>query len=66
MSIRRFDLGSWLDTIKGDPKMVVQAASQAEKAADLVMEPSRQATAEPEVVSAPESQQEVTPELEAV
>ena len=53
-------LGSWLDTIKGDPKMVVQAASQAEKATDLVMEPSRQATA------GPEAKQEVTPELEAV
>ena len=40
--------------------MVVQAASQAEKAADLVMEPSRQATPEPE------AKQQVTPELEAV
>jgi len=63
-------LASWLDTIKGDPKMVAQAASQAGKAADLVLEPSRQATPEPEVSApeapAPERQQEITLELEAV
>ena len=43
-------LASWLDTIKGDPKMVAQAASQAGKAADLVLEASREAApaAEPQ------------------
>lgn len=30
-------IGSWLTTIKGDPKLVVQAGAGAQKAADMVM-----------------------------
>lgn len=30
-------VGGWLDRIKGDPKLVVQAAGQAQRAADLVL-----------------------------
>jgi antirestriction protein ArdC len=36
-------LASWLETIRADKKLVVQSASAAQKAADLIMEPSRQA-----------------------
>src|SRR6266700_3431512 len=31
-------IGSWLETIKADPKMVIGAAAAAQKAADLVLE----------------------------
>lgn len=40
-------LNSWIQTIKGEPKMVVKAASQAGRAAELITEPERQATPEP-------------------
>jgi antirestriction protein ArdC len=43
---------SWLKVIKDEPKILVQAASQATRAADLVLEPSRelQKSAEAETV----------------
>lgn len=30
-------LANWIATIKGDPKLIIQAASQAQKAADLIL-----------------------------
>lgn len=44
-------LGSWVQTIKEDPKIVVSAASQAQRIADLVMQPTREAQADPEPVA---------------
>jgi antirestriction protein ArdC len=41
-------VGGWLQTIRGDPRMVVSAAAAAQRATDLITEPSRQALAEPE------------------
>jgi antirestriction protein ArdC len=41
-------IASWLEAIRDDKRLVVRAASAAQKAADLVMEPSRQAAAEPQ------------------
>jgi antirestriction protein ArdC len=41
-------LQSWAQVLRDDPKMIVTAASQAQKAADLIMEPSLQAEPEPE------------------
>jgi len=56
-------LSSWIQTIKGEPKMVVQAASHAGRAAELITEPECQATREPIVtVRVPEREAE----LEAV
>ncbi len=52
-------LNSWITTIKGDPKLVVQAANQAGRAAELITEPERQATAQA-------GAQPAEPELEAV
>jgi antirestriction protein ArdC len=40
-------VGSWLETIKADPKMVIGAAAAAQKAADLVLEPTREAQVDP-------------------
>jgi antirestriction protein ArdC len=37
-------IADWLSALKDDRKLVISAASAAEKAADLVMEPTRQAT----------------------
>lgn len=45
-------IGSWLTTIKGDPRMVVSAAAAAERATDLITEPSRQALPETEPATA--------------
>jgi antirestriction protein ArdC len=39
-------VGSWLETIKADPKMVISAAAAGQKAADLVLEPTREALAD--------------------
>jgi antirestriction protein ArdC len=44
-------VGSWLRTIKGDPRMVVSAATAAQRATDMITEPSRQALPEPERIS---------------
>jgi antirestriction protein ArdC len=44
-------IGGWLKALGDDRKLVVTAASQAERAADLVLEPSRQARPQ----SAPEA-----------
>ena len=41
-------LQSWITTIREDRKAVVNAASRAQKAADLILAPSRQAQHEPE------------------
>jgi antirestriction protein ArdC len=41
-------VANWLGALKGDKKLVVQAAAQAGKAADMIMEPSREAVADPE------------------
>jgi antirestriction protein ArdC len=41
-------VANWLGALKDDKKLVVQAAAQAGKAAELVMEPSREAVADPE------------------
>ncbi len=40
-------VGSWLETIKAEPKMVIGAAAAAQKAADLVLEPTREAQVDP-------------------
>jgi len=40
-------IGGWLNALGGDRKLVVTAASQAERAAGLVPEPQRQAEARP-------------------
>ena len=39
-------IGSWLETIKADPKMVISAAAAGQKAAGLVLEPTREARAD--------------------
>jgi len=39
-------IGSWLETIKADPRMVISAAAAGQKAADLVLEPTREALAD--------------------
>ena len=39
-------IGSWLQTIKGDPRMVVSASAAAQKATDMITEPGRQALTE--------------------
>jgi antirestriction protein ArdC len=54
-------IGSWLRTIKGDPRMVVTAAAAAQRASDLITEPSRQAV--PEVV--PDGRAAADREIEA-
>ncbi len=54
-------IGSWIQTLKGDPKMVVSAAAAAQKATDLITEPSRQALRETE----PDRHQQHDRELEA-
>jgi antirestriction protein ArdC len=36
-------LASWVPVIRDDPKMLIGAASQGQKAADLILEPSREA-----------------------
>jgi len=41
-------IGSWLRTIKSDPRMVVTAAAAAQKATNLITEPGRQALPESE------------------
>ena len=38
---------SWATVLKDDPKMIVTAASQAQKAADLICEPSRELARKP-------------------
>jgi antirestriction protein ArdC len=53
-------LQSWLGVLKNDRSLVVKAASQAQKAADLVIEPRRQA--EPPVAEAPLPDREIEPE----
>lgn len=49
-------LGGWLERIKGDPKLIVQAAAQAQKAADLILgdsfEDTESARADSELVAA--------------
>ncbi len=40
-------IGGWLEALGDDRKLVVTAASQAERAADLVLEPGRQAQPQP-------------------
>jgi antirestriction protein ArdC len=39
-------VASWLQELRADPKLVIQAASAAQKAADLIIEPSLQKSAE--------------------
>jgi len=46
-------IGSWLQTIKGDPRMVVSAAAAAQRATDMITEPSRQALKEAEPATQP-------------
>jgi antirestriction protein ArdC len=47
-------IGSWLQTIKGDPRIVVSSATAAQRATDLITEPTRQALPEPEPVDPPD------------
>jgi antirestriction protein ArdC len=54
-------IGSWLQTIKGDPRMVVSAAAAAQRATDKITELSRQARPEPE----PAARQATDREIEA-
>jgi antirestriction protein ArdC len=61
-------IGSWIRTIKGDPKMVVSASAAAQRAADLIAEPTRQAIRLPEPAarrSEPEPEPEREREMEA-
>lgn len=52
-------IGGWLQTIKGDPRMVVSAAASAQKATDMIAEPSRQALPEPEPAGQPVADREI-------
>ena len=52
-------IGFWLQTIKGDPRMVVSAAAAAQKATDLITEPSRQAFKEAEPAAPPVPDREI-------
>jgi antirestriction protein ArdC len=52
-------VGGWLQTIKSDPRMVVSAAAAAQKATDVITEPSRQALPEPEPAAQPASDREI-------
>jgi antirestriction protein ArdC len=52
-------IGSWLRTIKGDPRMVVTAAAAAQRATDLITEPSRQALPEAEPAGRPAADREI-------
>jgi antirestriction protein ArdC len=52
-------IGSWLQTIKGDPRMVVSAAAAAQRATDKITEPSRQALPEPEPDDRPATDREI-------
>ena len=48
-------IDSWLQTIKGDPRMVVSAAAAAQRATEKITEPSRQ----PEPAARPASDREI-------
>ncbi len=52
-------IGSWLQTIKGDPQMVVSAAAAAQRATDMITEPSRQALKEAEPATRPVPEREI-------
>ena len=52
-------IGSWLQTIKGDPRMVVSASAAAQKATDMITEPSRQALQEAEPAARPAQDREI-------
>jgi antirestriction protein ArdC len=52
-------IGSWLQTIKGDPRMVVSAAAAAQRATDTMTEPTRQALPEPEPGARPPADREI-------
>ncbi len=52
-------IGSWLTAIKGDPKMVVAAATAAERAADLISEPTREVLPEPGPVAPAAAEHEI-------
>ena len=52
-------IGSWLQTIKGDPRMVVSASAAAQKATDMITEPSRQALRETEPAARPAQDREI-------
>ncbi len=52
-------IGSWIQTIKGDPRMVLSAAAAAQKASDFIAEPSREALRQPALPIHAEPEQEL-------
>lgn len=52
-------VGGWLQTIKGDPRMVVSAAAAAQRATEKITEPSRQGLPKPEPAARPASDREI-------